>query len=465
MYDGRLDAALEKTYVPVPFQMPPDATRLEVRFAYSDRIGAEPGLSGGNTLDLGVFDSRGIAFPGRGFRGWSGSERTTFFITETEATPGYLAGRLPPGRWHVVLGLYKIAPAGCAYRITTSITTDPGRDAAAGLPEPVQHLPASPPPARFHPWLRGEMHCHTWHSDGDSSPGAVVALARDRGLDFLAVTDHNTTSSHRELQTLAEPGLILLMAVECTTYVGHFNVWGSGEFIDFRTTTPEDLARAIDTATVNGGLTSCNHPFPRGPDWEYPGVTNYHCMEVWNGPWHAGNEAALDRWVDRLATGAHVPAVGGSDWHARRQLTQVPPRAPGTPTVWAYVPEAPSAEAILRAVRQGHVTLSDEPDGPFLDIRTGPEGGTMGGDTVALPSGGNLPVRLSWTRAAGTVLRVLDRTSVLLKMMTDGPEGTIDTDLSVAGSLYVRAELRGADGAMRALTNPIYLDRRHDDSL
>src|SRR5579864_4333153 len=113
VFEGHLDRTQEKTYVHVPFEVPPDATRLEVTCDYSDRIGAEPWLTGGNTLDLGVVDSRGIEFPGRGFRGWSGSERSTFFITETEATPGYLAGRLPAGRWHVVLGLYKIADTGC----------------------------------------------------------------------------------------------------------------------------------------------------------------------------------------------------------------------------------------------------------------------------------------------------------------------------------------------------------------
>jgi hypothetical protein len=340
----------------------------------------------------------------------------------------------------------------------------PGREAAAELPQPVRRLPASPPPARFRPWLRGELHCHTWHSDGDSSPAALVALARDRGLDFLAITDHNTTSTHRALRTIAEPGLILIPAVECTTYVGHFNVWGSGEFIDFRASSPEDLARAIDEAAANGGLTSCNHPFPGGPDWEYPSVTNYHCLEVWNGPWRPGNQAALERWVDHLARGARIPAVGGSDWHSQRQLTQVPSRAPGTPTVWAYVPDTPSAEAILRAVRQGHVTLSDEPDGPFLDIRAGLEGAAMGGDTVALPSQGRLPLRLTWRRGAGTALRVLDQTGVLLEQMVGSSEGTMSADVNLAGSRYARAELRDASGAMRALTNPIYLERIHGES-
>jgi hypothetical protein len=452
-----------KTYVFVPFEMPAGATRLDVTYSHSDQIGAEPWFTGGNTLDLGVFDSRGIEFPGRGFRGWSGSERSTFFITETEATPGFLAGQFPAGRWHVMLGVYKIAPAGCTYRVTVSVGALPGGVSEAELPQPVRHLPASPPPARFRPWLRGEMHCHTWHSDGDSSPEDLVALARERGLDFLAVTDHNTTSTHHELQNIAEPGLTLILGMECTTYAGHFNVWGSGEFIDFRVATPEDMARVIHEAAATGGLTSCNHPFFSGSEWEYPEVTSYQCMEVWNGPWHPGNQAALDRWADLLATGARVPAVGGSDWHFRRQLTQVPPRAPGTPTVWAYVTEKPSAEAILRAVRRGHVTLSDGPDGPFLDLRADPEVAAMQGDVLAQPDGEPFQVSVTWRGGAGLELSVRDQCDTLLKQVLGDADGTITADLPVAASRYLRAELRDQGGAMRALTNPIYLERMEGD--
>jgi hypothetical protein len=459
VYEGHLDAAMEKKYVHVPFEMPPGAGRLEVTYSYSDQIGAEPWFTGGNTLDLGVFDSRGIEFPGRGFRGWSGSERSAFFITESEATPGYLAGPLPAGRWHVMLGVYKIAPAGCDYRVTVTISTAPGREPSAALLQPAVRLPASPPPARFRPWLRGELHCHTRHSDGDSSPDDVVALARERGLDFLAITDHNTTSTQRELRAVAEPGLILVAGLECTTYAGHFNVWGSGEFIDFRVTTPGEMARAVHEAASQGGLTSCNHPFAPGSTWDYPRVTNYQCLEVWNGPWHPRNQAALDQWAERLASGARVRAVGGSDWHFRRQLTQEPARAPGIPTVWAYIEETPSAGAILRAIAQGHVTLSDEPDGPFLDLRAGPDSAAMQGDALALSNGDLLPIRIAWRGGAGTVLRVLDQGETVLERMLGDSDGTITAYLPVAASRYVRAELRGEGGAMRALTNPVYLER------
>ncbi|HZQ08691.1 MAG TPA: hypothetical protein VFD70_19065, partial [Anaerolineae bacterium] len=124
VFEGDFVPSQEKEYVHLPFEMPRGATRLDVEYSYSHQIDSDPLLSGGNTIDLGVFDARGIDFLTAGFRGWSGSERPSFFITETEATPGYLAGALTPGVWHVVLGLYKIANEGCHYRVAVTITTD-----------------------------------------------------------------------------------------------------------------------------------------------------------------------------------------------------------------------------------------------------------------------------------------------------------------------------------------------------
>jgi 3',5'-nucleoside bisphosphate phosphatase len=40
---------------------------------------------------------------------------------------------------------------------------------------------------------KGDFHLHTTASDGKSSPEALVALAYEKGIDIMAVTDHDTT--------------------------------------------------------------------------------------------------------------------------------------------------------------------------------------------------------------------------------------------------------------------------------
>ncbi len=457
VFEGTFRPDQDKTYSYVPFDMPSQARQVRVRLDYGNRIGANPLLSGGNTIDLGIFDARGISFLTAGFRGWSGSERLTFFISETEATPGYLAGALLPGRWHLFLGLYKIAPEGCSYRASIEITTAAGHPSAAGVPAAAGPLPSAGPRAPLAPWVRGELHCHTWHSDGDTSPADLVRLAYARGLDFLAVTDHNTNSSQLDLATLSDPGLVLLRGVEVTTFKGHFNVWGIADWVDFRVQSPSDMAAALAFATEHGALTCCNHPKPFGPPWDYAEVTNYDCIEVWNGPWTLLNEMALEFWKEQLARGRRIPAVGGSDWHRQRELEEVPPRAPGTPTTWVHTAGTSSAERILQGIRQGHVSLSSEPEGPFLDLRAGPDLTALAGDTFARPEDGRLAVHVHCLRGEGCLLQLLDQAAVLHAQVLSGQDEWMTTELPVPDSLYVRAELRTTDEEIQALTNPIYL--------
>ncbi len=40
-------------------------------------------------------------------------------------------------------------------------------------------------------WLKGNIHAHSFWSDGDHVPELVVKAYKDLGYDFLALTDHN----------------------------------------------------------------------------------------------------------------------------------------------------------------------------------------------------------------------------------------------------------------------------------
>lgn len=460
-FSGDFTPAQEKDYVHLPFQVPPHTTRLEVEYRYSHQIDSDPMLSGGNTVDLGVFDARGIDFLTAGFRGWTGSERLSFFITETDATPGYLAGPLQEGQWHVLLGLYKIAPEGCHYEVKVTLNVEPEHAASPAVRVSSNDLPASPVEVRRGGWLRGEMHCHTFHSDGDSSPAELVRRVRERGLDFLAVTDHNSTSCQRELETFSDPGLVLIRGIEVTTFKGHFNVWGIPDWIEFRVRRPQDMASAIRYAIERGALTACNHPKPFGPPWDYADVEGYDCIEVWNGPWYVMNQSSLDFWTTRLAQGKRIVATGGSDWHHFAELDEVPPRAPGTPTMWVHVDAPPTAASILQAIRRGHVALSDEPEGPLLDLQAGPDFATRAGDVLERDPNSALPIQVHCERGAGAVLTLHDQHGIVFSQNITRDDQTVVTELPSGQSLFIRAELRAPDDNLRALTNPIYLTGRN----
>ena len=44
-------------------------------------------------------------------------------------------------------------------------------------------------------WYSGALHLHTIHSDGVLTPAALADAARDAGYDFIAITDHNNTTT------------------------------------------------------------------------------------------------------------------------------------------------------------------------------------------------------------------------------------------------------------------------------
>jgi len=461
--EGQVSSGQEKTYLHIPFQVPENAARLEVKFGYSERISSQPGLTGGNTIDLGVFDERGVEFLNAGFRGWSGSERPGFFITRESASPGYLAGPLNPGLWHILLGLYKIGPQGCTYHIEISIATQAGIHAtgqaslAAAAP---LGLPASSPQhyrseEQQAQWLRGELHCHSWHSDGAFSPAELVFQARARGMDFLSIADHNTTASQLEQEKMHDPGLVLMRGVEVTSFKGHFNVLGLPDWIDFRVQNPDQMESVLQRARDLGAFTSCNHPKPLGPDWDYRQITSFDSVEVWNGPWTGLNEMSLEYWSSLLAAGMRLAAVGGSDYHRSGERSGLEMRDIGAPSNWVPISGLPTAAKILDALRGGHASLSEAPSGPFLEL-SGRDGAYRAGDLARVAPGEKISLHIHCRDGAGSILRLLDQRSVLYEQEITCGDETIHFVMDPSASLFCRAELRYLDERMRALTNPLY---------
>lgn len=453
--EGYVPAGREKFYENVLFEMPPNVVRLDVRYDYSDKIGADPHLTGGNTVDIGLFDWRGADFLKAGFRGWTGSARSEFFITATDATPGYLPGPLTAGRWYVCLGFYKVGPNGCDFRVDVRFTFTDGDQQTVELPTLLAlDTPQKSYPASADGWYKGELHCHSVNSDGDSPVADIIAQAQFLGLDFLAITDHNNLTHLADLARLAadvSPRLMLIPGCEVTTYRGHWNVWGLQEWVDFRVVSEDDMRRAIAFAVDRGCLSSCNHPRDLGPMWEYGDVEGYQCVEVWNGPWPLLNDQSLAFWEKRLREGKRLVAVGGSDMH---RLKSEHHARMSTPTMWIYCSSQPSAAGILAGLRAGHAFISDAVDGPRVYLSSG---AAMMGDALAYADEIEIQVRV--VNGAGLRLQLLDAQGVRYETLVGGNDQTVSVVISEA-RLYLRAQLIEDDArelVVRALTNPIYV--------
>ena len=443
---GSFDRSHEKRYVHVPFDVPPGVRALHVRYDYSERIPSDPLLSGGNTLDIGLFDPRGIAPSSSGFRGWSGSERLDFSVTETWATPPYLAGPISAGRWHVLLGPYKVGPRGCQYEVAITFGDEPGT--AQPHPTTVSAEMAAGPACAAEPgWLRGDLHCHTLHSDGDSWPAEMLARAVERGLDFLGVTDHNQVGHQADYASVRGEHLpIVLPGVEVTTYAGHWNAWGTDRWWEFREPRTEAVSRAMQAAAASGALVSVNHPKPFGPPWEYAHAAGYHAVEVWNGAWERLNHVALAWWEEQLRAGRRLVALGGSDLHRLRASAPDPRHARdlGVPTTWARVGEDRTPAGVLGALRAGRVFLSAQPSGPQLFLDT---------DAESRSELSIVRVRAVDARRAALVLVSADGVQYAAHIGSDD-WSTCFTLRAHAG--YLRAQVMDEHGQVLALSNPVY---------
>ncbi len=434
---GRFEVDEDQVYRHVPFEMPADITQFHLRYGYSDQIGSDPWLAGGNTLDIGVFDQRGHATGSAGFRGWSGSAKAAFTIGREWATPPYRSAEIEPGGWFILLGPYKVGPRGLDYRI--EIWLNPGLENDQTEPGSIlPHARPTLPPALEPGWLRGDLHSHTLYSDGDSWPSEVLAAAARTGLDFLAITDHN--SARQPQLPNGRAGLpILIPGVEITTYGGHWNAWGVARWFEFRDPTTAGTQAAFDDAVAAGALVSINHPKPLGPDWSYGELSGNHAIEIWNGPWAGLNSDSLAYWETRLKRGERVIAIGGSDTHnlksPRHRLLH--PEL-GGPTTWVKVDGDPTPAAILAAIRRGDCFVSASPAGPQLVIdRLGDE------------------IRLRTAGANGATLMALsDRGSEAAFAI---PSADWETAIPFPpGVRYLRAQILDAAGTMLTVSNPVW---------
>jgi hypothetical protein len=449
----------------LPFQVPAGIGRLEVEYRFSED---KPGgflQAAGNILDIGLFDPRGSEFlHAQGFRGWSGAARRAFSLAPDEATPGYLPGPILPGEWHILLGLVRILPQGCDYQVTIRLYEGVRESAAAGgAVAAAAAAPAVPPPLDRPGWYRGDLHCHTHHSDATGSLADLAAAARQQGLDFVAVTEHNTVSHLLHLARHAGPDLLLISGLEITTEQGHANAWGIHRWHEFRCQFPEQMARVVDDVHAAGAVISINHPKAGGPPWQFGGEERFDCLEVWQAPWFVFNDQSLALWDRLLRQGLRLTAVGGSDLHQALPGEEIEGLRLGRPCTWVYA-EALTEQDILAGIRAGCVFISADPCGPRLVLTADVDGygrcEVHMGDCVSVPTGASVRLRCEAEGAAGCTLR-LRSADHDLEMEVQADDFRHEWSSPIQGNTHFRAELwrtpEGENPAMQALSNPIYV--------
>lgn len=455
-------------FVYVPVEVPRGVNQIAVSYTYDKPT--VPSGTPGNSCDIGVFDERGTALGGRGFRGWSGGARTSFVVNSDDPTPGYLPGPVNHGTWHVVLGPYQVAPQGMDYTVT--ITLRYGRAGAPFKPDYASERAKG----RGRAWYRGDCHLHTVHSDGKRLPSEVAAGAREAGLDFIVSTDHNTSSAHAVWGEYAGADLLIVNGEEITTRNGHWLALGldAGSWIDWRYRARDDaFPRFARQVRREGGLVVPAHPYCPyvASQWKF-GYEDADAVEVWNGPWTYDDESAVDTWDGMLGAAMRrgerwLPAMANSDAHSVPQVI-------GLPQTVVYAEDL-TRKAVLDGIREGrtYVAESSSVSVEFTATGAGRQAGIA--ETLTVAEDAPVDVRLVVSGVpGGTVRFVTDEGQMHQESLDATGSGTVVWRTTAALAAYVRAEVRhpktdgtpgkgntmGADlqwGAMAALTNPIVL--------
>ena len=77
-----------------------------------------------------------------------------------------------------------------------------------------------------------DLHTHTYFSDGTLSPEAVVALATQRGLAALAITDHDSLESLEPARKAVGPSLDLVPGIELSSMHEGLDLHILGYYLD-----------------------------------------------------------------------------------------------------------------------------------------------------------------------------------------------------------------------------------------
>lgn len=445
-------------YLQFPFEVPPTTAALRLRLRYS------PAKVGGvsNLITLGLFDPHG--FRGNAHRNPPNPE---VYLSPASATPGFMPGAIHPGTWLAQLALQAVLASDppCTYTLDIELLSEAGPAEPARPSSPfraVCALRAKPAKrAKLACWYRGELHSHTLHSDGSLTPAELLAGARERGLDFLALTDHNTISALLEIEQAEDDRLLVIPGIELTTFYGHALALGVEEWIDWRTGyncwSMEDTARATHAA---GGLFVIAHPKDIGSPvctgcrWEYPDfdLDLADGVEIWNGGWRGSNDKNpknLQLWRDLQNEPRRLPATAGSDFHGGMDWWKT------APVTYIYAQNLSTA-ALLEGIRLGRMVLSS---GPWLQIEV-----STGGDSKAVEIGGTLAadarqvlVTAAWKDAPQEAeLIVSSRQGPLLRKPVSA-EGTLQEWVPILPHDRLWAELVAAGGDLLAFTNPVYI--------
>ena len=182
------------------------------------------------------------------------------------------------------------------------------------------------------PFFKGNLHCHTTNSDGRLTPEECKAFYRERGYDFLSITDHRKLSE----ETHMEDGMLVMCGMEMDYFlpgeVVHLVGVGLSEELNQHDVS-RNMQTYIDLVNRYDGRVIIAHPaWSLNTVTTLSGLHGLTAAEIYNSastyPWN-GDRADSSNVLDAAAAhGTFFNFVASDDSHwyngeAGRSFTMV----------------------------------------------------------------------------------------------------------------------------------------------
>ena len=234
--------------------------------------------------------------------------------------------------------------------------------------------------------FKGEVHCHTFESDGTQDAIHTVGNYRNAGYDFMAITDHFTSyASEKAMRVFGDApvDMTLMLGEEVHVPTEHIHAvhLGGRESVNAYFREHQDEARA-EVASIMETLTLPEDVPPEDYAWrvwiarksrEFGGLSILaHPHWIWCDVFFMGEattrqllrdgvhdaldltdedfDASLNFWADMRAQGVNPSIVGSTDSHRTEPTDPDRPAKGGYTLVLA--PDR-SPESIKQAIREG----------------------------------------------------------------------------------------------------------------
>jgi predicted metal-dependent phosphoesterase TrpH len=185
--------------------------------------------------------------------------------------------------------------------------------------------------------VKADLHVHTTYSrDSIITPKELVFYAKKRGLNAVAVTDHNQVEGARKIAK--ETDFLIIPGTEVSSLGGHIVGLNVQETIPRGLTAEE----TVDRIHRVGGIAIACHPFAlfKGSVGKYVSK-KFDAVETKNASSFPYRSAA--RKADSLADRFGLPKVAGTDAHMGEVIG----------SAYTVIEAEANVEAILKAIING----------------------------------------------------------------------------------------------------------------